>query len=120
MVQEVSVTDEASKVSERLAAALAVTPPEDAVEVIIELRVPVESPDALPGSRAERIAARRAAFEEWSASVTEHLRSVGGELVDKAWLNSTLKGIVRAHTVPELAEDDKVERIDSSTRLVAD
>lgn len=108
------------KVSKRLAAELAGKPDEEVVEVVIELSTPVQDDGAAGASRAEQIERRRTAFEDWSASVAARLQHAGGELVDRAWINSTLKGVVRADRVSELAEDDKVQKIDSPSTLHAD
>lgn len=96
------------KATPRLAAHLAAGAGPD-VEVVVELR-PLPPPAS--GTRQERIAAGRAAFDAELAPVAARVAQVGGEVLDAAWLNQTLRVRLPAGAVPELAAVAEVTRID--------
>jgi hypothetical protein len=108
-----------AKVSARLLAEVASKAPGEHVDLIIELAPPDVS--AVTGSsraeRGEAIAAMKRTFESKVASVSERLSAVGGEVVDSAWINSTVRGRIPAGRVREIADDDEVEGLDLPAQL---
>ncbi|HSK25964.1 MAG TPA: hypothetical protein VK894_03540, partial [Jiangellales bacterium] len=74
-----------------------------------ELAAPVV-PDE--GSRAERMAALRQRFDGEVRSVAGRLDSVGGVVLDTAWISSTVRGRLPVEGVAELAGDSLVEAVD--------
>jgi hypothetical protein len=106
-----------TKVSPRLADELSRMSEPDTVDVVIEL-----TPSGTPGSgtRAERVAAARSAFEDRLGSVTEAVTAAGGEVVDSAWLNQTVRGRLPAGRVEQVAADDAVAVVDLARPLEAE
>jgi hypothetical protein len=111
------VDEHAAKVAPRLAARLDALAEPEQVEVVIELTCH-ETPAS--GSRQERIAIAKSSFERGLATVAEALAAVGGEVLDAAWLNKTVRGRVPAGEVARVAADDAVAAIDLPHRLEAD
>lgn len=106
-----------AKVAPRLAERLDALAEPEQVEVIIELmgrEMPVS------GSRQERMAAAKLSFERDVAAVTETIMAAGGEVLESAWLNQTVRGRVSAGKVARVAADDAIAVIDLPHRLEAD
>lgn len=108
---------EQGKLSPRLEAELAARAPGDPVDVVIALAAPDVPAASAPAGRADAIAALKASFALRAESVTQTLTAAGGELLDSAWVNSTLRGRLPADRVGELAADEHVEGIDLPVRL---
>lgn len=106
--------DPADKVTPRLAELLSTRP--DAVEVVVELR-PLGWPDG--GTRQERVAALRDAFAAELGPVAERITAAGGEVLESAWINQTLRVRLPAAAVDEVAASGAVVRIDLLTTLEA-
>ena len=83
---------------------------EQLVDVVVELR-PVDEPPP-EGSRLERINALKDAFDGVSAEVERAVRAEGGEVVDRAWINQTVRARVPASAIPLLALRDDISVID--------
>lgn len=90
---------------------------DDAVEIILELKSPGDQAAASAALPGDPLTVRRAAFEAWSDSVAESVSQCGGTVVERAWINSTLRARVPASRVSELAENDKIDRIGLATVL---
>ncbi|WP_405064995.1 hypothetical protein OG558_23875 [Kribbella sp. NBC_01510] len=105
------------KVSPRLRAKLDDADSGQAVEVVVALAPPV-LPDE--GSRGQKIAAAKQRFEREVASVSERIASAGGEIIDAAWINSTIHTRLRAEQVDDLAADEHVVTMDLPTKLEAE
>ncbi len=101
------------QLAERIAAADAAEP----VEVVIEL---AGTTPAGSGSRQERIAEARTAFEADLDAVRGTIAAAGGEVLDAAWINRTVRGSVPAGALAQLAADDRVAAIDLPRRLDPD
>jgi hypothetical protein len=80
------------------------------VDVVVELR-PVDEPPS-EGSRLERIHALKDAFDGASAEVERAVQAEGGEVVDRAWINQTVRAKVPASAIPLLALRDDISVID--------
>jgi hypothetical protein len=106
-------------VSKRLQAELASRKPGDPVDIIIAL-APPDLPAAnlaTHGDRAQAIDSVKKAFEVNAQSVTADLSALGGEVVDSAWINSTLRGRVAVDQVKHLAKSRGVEALDLPSEL---
>lgn len=101
------------QLTERIAIADAAEP----VEVVIEL---AGSTPTSAGSRQERIAAARTAFENDLDAVRGTIAAAGGEVLEAAWINRTVRGSVPAGALAELAADERVAAIDLPRRLEPD
>ena len=102
--------DPAEKVGPSLARRIAAADAQGQVEVVIELTGDVEVP--ADGTRQQRIAAARSSFERDVAAVSDRIEAAGGEVLETAWLNRTLRGRLPAATVVRVAADDAVAAID--------
>jgi len=103
--------------SSRLAERIAQSDEGEPVEVVIELA----NGHALPGgSRQERIAAARTAFEHDLASVEGTITAAGGKVLDAAWLNRTVLGRVPVGALRRIAADEHVAAVDLPRPVEAD
>jgi hypothetical protein len=89
----------------------------DLLEVILQLESPVASS---AHSRAEKIVAMKEAFNQDAASVEEAVRSVGGEITGRAWINQTLRARVPAQKIKDLCDLEKVAAVDAPRALKAE
>lgn len=71
-------------------------------EVVVELQHPREGD----------VATRRAQFDDRCRDLEDRIRALGGEIVGKAWINSTLLVRIPSHAVHDLENVEGVERID--------
>lgn len=106
------------KVTPRLADQLESLLPDDLVEVVIELRQQPDMPTR--ASRAEAIAIRRRSFEASAAPVEELVRELGGMSLERAWLNRSLRIMVRAGHLHRIAQLDQVALLDTTTAIESD
>ena len=83
---------------------------DDLVEVVVELKRP--PPPASGASRQEKIDALKQQFERTSGGVEKDVEESGGTVIDRAWINQTLRARLPAKAVPRLAERDDVELVD--------
>lgn len=92
---------------------------EDFVDVVVEIagRPPMESPST---SRAQRIAARKEAFERRVAPVAEQIRQLGGEVSGQAWINCSVRARVPKRGLASLSESAEVSRIDLPHKIEAE
>ena len=87
----------------------------DVVEVIVELRRDdsVTHRVAASGiSRVEMIDALKTRFDEISSVLEEEIQNVGGTVVDRAWINQTLRARLPVKGISQLADRDDVTLID--------
>jgi hypothetical protein len=92
----------------------------EVLDVVLELRSQAEPVAAAPQSRSEQIALRKEAFSHDVVPVEEAVHEVGGEVLDRAWINQTVRARVPAEGVEQLSELDQVETLDIPRRLEAD
>ncbi len=85
---------------------------DDVLDIVLELDPKPEPEVATPQSRSEQIALRKEKFSRDVVPVEETIREVGGEVVDRAWINQTVLARVPARGVEELSEIDKVAALD--------
>ena len=112
-----TVPEPPAKVAPRLAELLDELDPPEPVEVVIELTGPAP---ATTGSRAERVAAARSSFSHDLAAVRATIVAAGGEVLDSAWLNRTVRSRVPAAGIAAVAADGAVAAVDLSHRIEPD
>jgi hypothetical protein len=98
-----------AEVHSRLRDAIEHATAEERLLVILELPPIVVEP---VGTRTERIARTESAFRAIAEPVKSVVESLGGEVIDQAWINSTLKCRVSAAALRVLAERDDIKKID--------
>src|SRR5688500_15586696 len=90
--------------------------PDAPIEVVIELVV--KPPAAVAtASRAEKIAQQRQDFLDVCAPIERRIEHLGGEVLDHAWINQTLRARVTPGALRELATADDVVSIDVPGRM---
>jgi hypothetical protein len=100
-----------SKLSPSLAGHLEQAGRDDLVDLVLELH-PAAAPETGGASRSERVAAAREAFAQGAAPVEHAVHSAGGQVLDSAWINQTLRARVPAGAVAGLARLDAVRVLD--------
>ena len=98
-----------TKLSPRLQQELDAIDDSSPVEVIVELQ-PLDLPKT--GSRQQRMAAAKQRFDHEVQSVVDKITEAGGQVLETAWLNQTVRSRIPAREVPRVAEDDTVSAID--------
>jgi hypothetical protein len=116
-VERIVDKDPVAKLSPRVTERLASLDGRSPVEVVVEMQ-PVVVPST--GSRASRIEAVRAGFEQELRGVAERIAAVGGEVLETAWINQTVRSSIPAAELLRVAEDDAVTGIDLPRPLTAD
>lgn len=71
-------------------------------------------------SRIEQIAFRKESFARTSSPVEDAISEVGGEVIDKAWINYTLRAKLPARGLQRISELDEVDALDSPQELLAE
>jgi hypothetical protein len=105
------------KVTSALAADVRRHPDSEPIDVVVELK-PTPMPGS--GSRGERIAQARSAFERQADAVRRLIVDVGGEVLASAWINQTLQTRLPKQALEQLAGDDRITRLDVNRVITAD
>lgn len=105
-----------SKLTKQLREHLEGTPRDSLVEVILELLPPKQAAPKR-GSRQEQIAANRQQFRDTAAPVEKRVEGLGGQVLDQAWLNHTLRVRVPAKSVDALTDEECVTAADTPNPL---
>ena len=93
-----------AKITSDLAAEVEAVDSSNLLDVIVELDGNLdEAPD---------MAVAKAAFERAAAPVSEVISGSGGEVLEGAWINHTLRARVPASAVTDVAEADGVSVVD--------
>jgi hypothetical protein len=103
-----------TKLSPRLRHELGAVDESSQVEVIVELQS-VEMPKA--ASRQESMAAMKEGFERELRPVAAKIIEAGGQVLETAWLNQTVRSRIPAREVSHLAEHEAVSGIDLPHKL---
>ena len=83
------------------------------IDVILELHPQSSArPTDKALSRAEAIAATKRHFSEAAAPVEQHVTRLGGEILERAWINGSIRARVLASSVRQLADADGIASID--------
>jgi hypothetical protein len=107
-----------AKLTRRLADEVQMAPPEDLLEVVVELRQPPES--ETPATRAAAIAHRRQSFEEAAEPIEALVRELGGAPLERAWISRSLRALVPAQQIERLAQLEEVALLDRTKAIESD
>lgn len=105
------------KVTSELAADVRRHAAGDPIDVVVEL-TPTTAPSS--GTRGERIAQARTAFERQAEAVRRKIVDAGGEVLGSAWINQTLRTRLPKGALEELALDDRIARLDVTRKLATE
>ena len=109
-----------AKVSEQLNQVLESKAASDFVDVIIELH-PAEEDDATAAqTRTERIAYAKEAFDRKIVPLEATIKTLGGEITGRAWINDTVRVRVPADKVNLLSGQEEIAKLDVPHSLVRD
>jgi len=108
-----------SKVSPALADRLAHAQADDWLDVVVALRVSdLPMKDSAANGKRERIAAAKEHFAEDSQPVLRAIDALGGQVIDRIWINQSLAVRLRASQVTELQAIEAVLLLDIARPLV--
>jgi hypothetical protein len=85
---------------------------DDPLHVVLELKDIDKMPTSATASRAEQIQFTKQSFAKHIQPLKEKIVSLGGEVLNEAWLNSTISALVPKHGLQELEQDERVQSID--------
>jgi hypothetical protein len=109
------------KLSSDLRQQLAATPTGHSVEVVVEVgKKAGVAAEPAAGDRAQRIAAMKASFSVSAEPIERAIESSGGTVIDRAWINQSLKVRLPREAVEALGERDDVARVDTPRSLRPD
>lgn len=108
------------KLTANLRRRLAATSAGQPVEVVVEVGTKARAAAAPEAGRAEKIAALKKSFAASVEPIERAIESSGGEVLDRAWLNQSLKARLPREAVELLGERDDVERVDMPELLRRD
>jgi len=110
------------KLSAALRHRLAGIPEGHPVEVVVEVgRKAATAPaDAASGDRAQKIAALKKDFSASAAPIEQAIERCGGTVLDRAWINQSIKARLPREAVEALGEREDVELVDTPRALQAD
>ena len=101
-----------ANVTRDLAAEVAAAESSNLLDVVVEL-------EGAYGDDAD-MAAAKAAFERAVGPVAEVIAGAGGQVLEGAWINQTLRARVPARAISELAGTDGVSAVDVPHALEAE
>ncbi len=109
------------KLSSNLRRQLADTPEGQPVEVVVEVGKKIAA-EAEPASsdRAQKIVALKRAFSATAEPIERAIERSGGIVLDRAWLNQSLKACLPREAVEALGEREDVELVDTPRTLRPD
>ena len=107
------------KLTSNLRQQLAATPKGHSVEVVVEVGKKAAS-EPPPGDRAQKIAAMKQSFSVSSEPIERAIESSGGKVIDRAWINQSLKVRLPREAVEALSEREDVERVDTPRTIRPD
>ena len=99
-----------SKFSPKLASTLQKLDPQENIDIVVEMPHFV---DPISGcSRQEKIAKMKTAFDKNAKTIEEVIQQTGGKILDRAWINQTMKARVPARSLYQLRYLKEVSAID--------
>ncbi len=102
------------KLSSDLRQQLAATAEGHSVEVVVEVgRKAAVAAGPAPGDRAQKIAALKQSFSISAEPIERAIVSSGGTVIDRAWINQSLKVRLPREAVEALSEREDVDRVDT-------
>lgn len=109
------------KLSSDLRQRLAATPKGHSVEVVVEVGKKAGGAAEPPsGDRAQKIAAMKQSFSVSAEPIERAIESSGGTVIDRAWINQSLKVRMPREAVEALGEREDVERVDTPRTIKPD
>jgi hypothetical protein len=109
------------KLSGDLQKQLAATPKGHSVEVVVEVgKKAGAAAEPASGDRDQRIAALKKDFSLCVEPIERAIESSGGTVLDRAWINQSLKVRLPREAVEALGERDDVARVDTPRSLRPD
>jgi hypothetical protein len=109
------------KLSSDLRQRLAATPEGQPVEVVVEVgKKAGATSEPASGDRAQKIAALKQDFATSIEPIEQAIEHFGGTVLDRAWINQTLKALLPREAVEALCKRDDVERVDTPRTLQKD
>jgi hypothetical protein len=90
------------------------------VDIIVELDAPPPAAPPRGASRAAKATAHRERFLEIAAPVERRIQSLGGEVIEHAWINQTLRARIPVGMVDRLVDAEGVASIDVPERITRD
>lgn len=83
------------------------------IDVIIELNPPMQGIQGNGSSRAESVAQRKFVFNQMLQPIVAYINTIGGNVLNSAWINHTIKARVKKSYIDELAKINTVTTIDT-------
>lgn len=113
------------KLSPDLRKRLAATPEGESLDVVVEVGQGAKSPSRKQGRAAGnagggKIAALKESFSASAAPIERAIESSGGRVLDRAWINQSLKARLPREAVEALGEREDVELVDTLRTLRPD
>jgi hypothetical protein len=103
------------KLTDKLVEHIESTVAGDMLDIIVELD-PARGQEIMSGSaelsRQDRISKLREDFTDQAAAVAAAIEKAGGEVLDHAWINKTLKVRVPVESIDRITEDKEVTAVD--------
>jgi hypothetical protein len=103
------------KLTEKLAEHIEKAAEGDMLDLIVELD-PARGQEILATSqgisRAERIEKLKEDFTRQTAAVVSTIAEAGGEILDQAWVNKTLKVRIPVESIAQITEEKEVAAVD--------
>lgn len=88
------------------------------IDVVLEVRPrSAAAPTAKALSRTEAITATKQRFSEAAAPVEQHVTRLGGEILERAWINGSIRVRIPVSSVRQLADADDIASIDVPHKL---
>jgi len=106
-----------TKLTQQLRDRLDSAPDESLVDVVLEIHAGEAPAATADASRQRRIAAARERFLEAILPIEASIHRLGGEVVDRAWLNHTVRARIPVGTLDQLADTEGVVSVDVSAPL---
>lgn len=109
-----------AKLTEKLAQHIEKTSGADMVDIIVELD-PARGQEIMSGSaelsRQDCIAKLKEDFTDQASAVAAAIEKAGGEILDHAWINKTLKVRVPVESIDRITADKEVTAIDLPEKI---
>ncbi|HYU35075.1 MAG TPA: hypothetical protein VEW48_23225 [Thermoanaerobaculia bacterium] len=108
------------KLSSDLRRRLEATPEGEAVEVVVELGQTETEAEPASMDRTLKIATLKRAFSAIAEPIERAIEHSGGTVLDRAWLNRSLKACLPREAVEALGDREDVELVDTPRALRSD
>jgi hypothetical protein len=109
-----------SKLTRQLAERLHGKAHDALVDIIVELDAPPPAAPSPGASRAAKATAHRERFLQIAGPVEQRIQSLGGDVIEHAWINQTLRARVPAGMVDQIVDAEGVVSIDVAEPITRD